>query len=287
MSSDNKTMLLKTCLVTGATSGIGLVTAKELASLGATVVLVGRSPAKCTQAMDSICRQVPGADVDFLVADLSSQEQIHQLNEQFRSRHSRLDVLINNAGGVFMFRQLSVDGIEMTFGLNHLNYFLLSNLLLDMLEASAPARIVNVASSGHKNRPLDFDDLQLERGYKGREAYGRSKFANLLFTYEMARRLEGSGVAVNALHPGWVKTNIGRNNGLIFRLLMPLVQFNAISTQEGAETMVYLASSPGAEGLSGNYFYKMEPISSDPGTYDGKAARRLWGISLELTGLMP
>jgi NAD(P)-dependent dehydrogenase (short-subunit alcohol dehydrogenase family) len=287
MSANDKSMLLKTCLVTGATSGIGLVTAMELARLGATVVLVGRNAVKCTQAMDLICRQVPGADVDFLVADLSSQTQIHQLNQQFRARHNRLDVLINNAGGVFMSRQSSVDGIEMTFGLNHLNYFLLTNLLLDMLEACAPARIINVASSGHKNRPLDFDNLQSEYDYQGRLAYGRSKFANILFTYELAQRLKSSGVTVNALHPGWVKTNIGRNNGLIFRLLMPLVQFNAISTHKGAQTMIYLASSPEVDGLSGKYFYKNQPIPSDLGTYDGEAARRLWAISLQMTGLMP
>ena len=155
MTLEGKLMLLKTCLITGGTSGIGEVTALELARQGATVVLVGRDPTKCARTTDNILRHVPDADVDYLVADLSSQAQIHQLSRQFRARFSRLDVLINNAGGVFMSRQLTIDGIEMTFGLNHLNYFLLTNLLLDLLEANAPARVVNVASSGHKDRPLE------------------------------------------------------------------------------------------------------------------------------------
>lgn len=278
-------MQSKVCLVTGATSGIGEEAALELARRGAMVVLVGRSVDKCFRSLDKIRSQVPNAQLDHLLADLSSQEQVRALSEQFMARYDRLDVLLNNAGGYFLWRQETVDGIEMTFGLNHLSYFLLTNLLLDLIKSSAPARIVNVASSGHKNNPLDFENLQAKGFFNGRQVYGRSKFANILFTYELARRLDGTGVTANAVHPGWVATNIGKDNGWLARQFIQLIQRNAITCEEGARTLVYLCSSAEVEGISGKYFYKNVPIPSDPGTYEEDDARRLWEISAQMTGL--
>ena len=282
-----ETMLLKVCMVTGATNGIGKQAALELARLGATVILVGRSHERCMETSEEIRREAPAADVDFMVADLSSQEQVCGLAEEFRSRYARLDVLVNNAGGIFLRRQTSVDGIEMTFALNHLNYFLLTNLLLDTLKASAPARIVNVASKSHRNSPLDFDDLENEKGYGIRKVYGRSKFANVIFTYELARRVEGWGITANVLHPGLVITNMGKNNGLIARLFQPLyLKWRGIPVEEGARTVVYLASSPEVEGVTGKYFFQEKAIKSDPATYDEGAWKRLWDVSEQMTELI-
>jgi len=194
----------KVCLVTGATSGIGLVAARELARRGAHVILVGRNRGKCDAAVAQIQAGTGNRQVEALLADLSSQQQVRELARQFRERHPRLDVLVNNAGGLRMKRELTVDGIERTVAVNHLAYFLLTHLLLDLLKASAPARIVNVASGAHRKATLDLDDLQAERSYNGWRQYCRSKLMNLLFTYELARRLEGTSLAVNALHPvGW------------------------------------------------------------------------------------
>jgi len=272
--------------VTGATSGIGKQTALELALMGAKVILVGRNHQKCIKARDEICRLVPSADIDFLFADLSSLDQIRTLAVDFKQRFARLDVLVNNAGALFLRRKVSVDGFEMTLAVNHLNYFLLTNLLLDTLMASAPSRIVNVASRSHLNSALDFDDLQTENEYGMRKAYGRSKFANVIFTYELARRLAGTGITANVLHPGLVVTNMGKNNGLFVKIFQPLfLKWRGIPVEEGARTVVYLASSPGAEGITGKYFYKEKALASDPATYDEKSWARLWAISEQLTGL--
>ena len=275
----------KICMVTGATSGIGLATAIELARKGATVIIVSRNPQRCQAAVLHIRQQTGSSTVETIPADLSSQFQIRQLAQAFQSRYSQLDVLVNNAGAFFLRRQESADGVEMTFALNHLNYFLLTYLLLDRLKASAPARIVNVASDSHRGARINFNDLQGKRGYNGFQAYGQSKLANVLFTYELARRLEGAQVTANALHPGFVATNIGKNNGLLARLVMPIAQFNAIRPEEGARTGVYLASSPDVEGVSGTYFTREKPVQSDPASYDLQAARQLWEISAEMTGL--
>jgi NAD(P)-dependent dehydrogenase (short-subunit alcohol dehydrogenase family) len=283
----NAAMRGRVCLITGGTSGIGAETARGLARLGATVAIVGRTADRAKTAVREIRQETGNENVDFLLADLSSQKDVRALASEFRGRYDRLDVLINNAGALFMNRINSVDGIEMTFALNHLSYFLLTNLLLGRLKASAPSRIVNVSSDAHSGATLDVANLQGSMGMFGMRAYGQSKLANLLFTYELARRLEGSGVTVNALHPGFVGSGFGKNNGRLARLGMSAVQRFAISPEKGAQTSIYLASSPEVAGVTGKYFVKMQPIPSSQASYDAALARRLWEISEEMTGLAP
>jgi NAD(P)-dependent dehydrogenase (short-subunit alcohol dehydrogenase family) len=273
----------KICLITGATSGIGRATALALAEKGATVIVAGRDEKRCQKTVAQIKRETGNPNVNYLVGDLSVQAQVRQLAADFHSRYKRLDVLVNNAGAIFFRRQVSADGLEMTFALNHLAYFLLTNLLLDTLKASAPARIVNVASNSHYGQHLDFDNLELKRGYSPMRAYGRSKLANLYFTYELARRLEGTGVTANAMHPGFVKTNMAANNGWLVRLFLPLVHLSSLKPEEGARTIVYLASSADVEGVTGKYFVHERDVSSDPASYDESSAKRLWEISEEMT----
>ncbi len=275
----------KVCMVTGATSGIGKVAARELAQRGAEVVVVGRSEARCEATVSQIRQQTANPSVDFLLADLSSQQEIRRLAGEFESRYPRLDVLVNNAGAIMLSRRESVDGIEMTLALNHLAYFLLTNLLLDTLKSSAPARIVNVSSNSHERAKLDFDDLQNRRRYWGFRAYAWSKLENILFSYELARRLEGTGVTVNALHPGLVGTNFLANNGALGRLLKMLVVIKGISPERGARTSIYLASSPELETVTGRYFFQEQEVPSSSASYDEDAARRLWQLSAEMTGL--
>ena len=280
----------KICLVTGATAGIGEVTARELARQGATVIVVGRSREKSETTVRQIRQQTGNPAVEYLLADLSSQKDVRALAQQFKSTHQRLHALVNNAGGIFIWRQASVDGIEMTFALNHLNYFLLTNLLLDALKASAPARIINVSSRAHLRAPLNFDALQSRRGYNGIRVYGQTKLANLLFTYELARRLEGTGVTANALHPGLVATNFGANNArlggrYLGRLYRRLFRVIAISAEEGAQSSLYLATSPEVAGVTGKYFVRRQAVPSSEASYDRAAASRLWQVSEELTDL--
>ena len=275
----------KVCLITGATSGIGLVAARELARFGARVVLVGRNPAKAEAVVSQIRSQTGNADVESLLADLSSQRQIHKLARQFRERSPRLDVLVNNAGGIWLTRTLTEDGLEMTFAVNHLAYFLLTHLLLDTLKASGPARIVNVASAAHRGATLDFDDLMGERRYDGWRQYCRSKLANILFTYDLARRLAGANVTANALHPGWVATGFAANNGWRGRVWQFASNCFAISSEKGARTIIYLASSPDVAGVSGRYFVRERDVPSSPASYDEEAQKRLWRVSTELTHL--
>ena len=230
------TMQGKICLITGGTNGIGKSTAQELARMGATVVIVGRNAQKTAQVVEEIRAASGNKNVDSLLADLSSQQEVRRLADEFKSKYAQLHVLLNNAGAVFMQRQLSVDGIEMTFALNHLAYFLLTNLLLDTLKASAPARIINVSSDAHARGKIEFDNLQGERSYSS-GAYGNSKLANILFTMELARRLEGTGVTVNALHPGFVATGFGKNNpGFLMKIIRAAVPLIARSPEKGAET---------------------------------------------------
>ena len=273
------------CLVTGATSGIGLATARGLAHQGATVVVVGRSAEKGAATVHQLQQETGNASIEFIIADLSSQHDIRHLAEEFKGRHQRLDVLVNNAGAIMLSRRLSVDGIEMTFALNHLGYFLLTNLLLDTLKASAPARIANVSSVAHEEMRLDFDDLQGQKRYWGFRAYGRSKLANILFTYALAERLQGTGVTVNALHPGLVATNFLANNGMKGRLLSFLFGLRGMSSKKGAQTCIYLAASPDVEGVTGRYFFQQRPVPSSGASYDKAVADRLWQVSAELTGL--
>ncbi len=247
--------------------------------------MVGRSEERCQNTVAHIQRETGNFHVDYLLADLSVQAQVRQLAADFKARYKRLDVLVNDAGAIFLRRQVSADGIEMNFALNHLAYFLLTNLLLDTLKASAPARVVNVASNSHRNSHLDFENLQLKRGYNPMRAYGRSKLANLYFTYELARRLDGTGVTVNAMHPGFVHTNMAANNGWLVRLFLPLIHRNSLTPEQGARTAVYLASSPDVETVTGKYFVREREVASDPVSYDEAAARRLWEVSEEMTGL--
>ncbi|MGH0028166.1 MAG: SDR family oxidoreductase [Myxococcota bacterium] len=283
----------RTCLVTGATSGIGTETALALARQGAHVVISGRSAEKAEATRSDIVRKSGNPNVDVLLADLSSLAEVRKLADSFLAGYPALHVLVNNAGVVHTERRVTVDGFEATFAVNHLAYFLLTNLLLDRLRQSAPARIVNVASDAHAFGSMDWDDLQSERAFggplpfvSGMRVYGRSKLANILFNTELARRLEGSGVTANCLHPGMVRTGLGQNNGGIAAtvaglLMLPL----ALSPARGAETSIYLASSPEVEGVSGRYFAKKREARLSRDARDTDAARRLWDISAELVGL--
>lgn len=277
---------MKTCLITGATSGIGKAAAQAIAAQGHRVVIVGRNPAK-TEATAAELRRVTGnPQLDFLVADLSSLAEVRRLAAECAARYPQLHVLVNNAGAFFMRRHTTADGLEMTFALNHLSGFLLTNLLLERLKASAPARIVNVTSAMERDARPDWDDLQMERRYNAMQAYAISKRFNLYFTYELARRLEGTGVTVNAVHPGAVATGIwARPLGRAGALLDPVLRRFMRSPEQGADTVVYLALSPEVEGVSGRYFVDRRPRASSPASQDPEAARRAWAISAALTGL--
>jgi NAD(P)-dependent dehydrogenase (short-subunit alcohol dehydrogenase family) len=276
----------KICLVTGATNVIGKAAAQALANMGATVVIVGRNAQKTAQVVGEIRAASGNQNVDALVADLSSQQEVRRLAEEFKTKYPHLHVLLNNAGGTFTTRQLSVDGIEMTFALNHLAYFLLTNLLLDTLKASAPARIVNVSSDAHSGGKIDFDNLQGERSYSGFGPYGNSKLANILFTTELARRLEGTSVTVNTLHPGLVNTGFGKNNpGFLMKIMGAVIPLIARSPKKGAETSIYLASSPDVQVISGKYFVDCKVTQPAPQAADSTIARRLWDVSAEMVHL--
>jgi len=277
----------KSVLVTGATNGIGKVAALELARKGASVIIVGHDPEKTGRVVKQIKEYSGNPAVEGMVADLSSMAQVRQLAEEFRQEHASLHILVNNAGAIFVKRMVTVDGYERTFALNHLAYYLLTNLLIDMLTSNAPARIINVSSGAHQGATINFDDLQSEQhyGYGGYRAYGQSKLANLLFTYELARRLNGTGVTVNALHPGTVATGFGENNGAPMKLSMRIFHQFALTPEQGADTLVYLASSPEVEGITGKYWMNRKAISSSPESYDKEAQKRLWSISAQLTGI--
>jgi NAD(P)-dependent dehydrogenase (short-subunit alcohol dehydrogenase family) len=275
----------KVCLVTGATGGIGLVTALELARQGARVIGVGRSPDRCAQAAHFIHEQSDREAPSYLNADLSSQAEIRRLADEVKTLTGRLDVLVNNAGGLFLSRQETVDGLEMTFALNHMAYFLLTNLLLDLVKLTPAARIVSVSSEPHQSGTIQFDDLQTRSKYSFWRAYRQSKLANILFTRELARRLEGSGVTANCLHPGYVRTQIFELEGVRGWLLRRLADALAISPERGAETSIYMATSPEVEDTTGLYFVSKRPAATSPAARDDAAARRLWHESEALCGI--
>jgi len=277
----------KICIVTGANSGIGKATALGLAQMGATIVMVCRNQIKGEEAQNEIKEKSGNDAVDLMLADLSSQASIRQLAENFQQHYQQLHMLINNAGVANLTRRETVDGLEMTFAVNYLAPFLLTNLLLEKLKASAPARIVNVSSESHQSGYIKMDDLELEKGYRLMRAYGQSKLALVLFTYELARRLQGTGVTANCLHPGFVATNIGQNGvGSIGRSIVKLIFSRlGISPEEGAKTSIYLASSPEIEGVTGKYFVKSIPVRSAPISYDETLQRQLWEESAKLVHL--
>jgi NAD(P)-dependent dehydrogenase (short-subunit alcohol dehydrogenase family) len=272
------------CVVTGANRGIGRATAEGLAELGASLVLVCRRLEEGQTVSRDIAKKGRAAP-DVIGADLSSQVSIRRAASQIQERYPRLHVLVNNAGVIPGRREVTVDGLEMQFAVNHLGYFLLTNLLLPQLIAGAPSRIVNVSSGAHTHVALDFADLQAERGYDPKEVYSRTKLANILFTYELARRLGVTGVTVNCLSPGVVATGMLADYMGVPRGRRAVDSTFGATPEEGAETSIYLAASPEVEGVTGKYFTREKPVSSSRGSYDAAAARRLWEVSERLTGL--
>lgn len=276
----------KVALITGATSGIGKATAIGLATLGATVVLVARNQEKGLAVRDEIRALSGNSEVEVLFADLSSQQSIRALADDFQQRYDQLHVLMNNAGGIFFRRETTVDGLELTFALDHLAYFLLTNLLLDVLKASAPARIITVSSNAEASGQINFDDLQSERRYTPFPVYAQAKLANMLFTYELARRLEGSGVTSNAIRPGPVATNFGGSGQSFMNRVFPLI-FRVIGKppEAAAKTAIRLASDPALTDVSGKAFYDEREVATSVGARDTVTQQRLWEISTKLTGL--
>ena len=274
-------MSSRTCLITGATSGIGRATALALAGMGADLVLLCRDRARGEETA-AAARAAGAPAVELLIADLGVQAEVRRAAAEFLAGGRPLHVLINNAGVVNLQRTLTADGLEATFAVNHLAYFLLTTLLLDRLRASAPARIVNVSSDAHRFGPLDFDDLMNERRYRAMRVYGQSKLANILFTAELARRLEGSGVTVNSLHPGAVATRLGTNNGAWARALIRLLRPFFRTPDGGAATSIHLATAPELAGVSGRYFANRREKTPSAAARDPEAARRLWEVSERL-----
>jgi len=277
-------MSSRTCLITGATSGIGQATALALAGMGADLVLLCRDRARGEETA-AAARAAGAPAVELLIADLGVQAEVRRAAAEFLAGGRPLHVLINNAGVVNLQRTLTADGLEATFAVNHLAYFLLTTLLLDRLRASAPARIVNVSSDAHRFGPLDFDDLMNERRYRAMRVYGQSKLANILFTAELARRLEGSGVTVNSLHPGAVATRLGTNNGAWARALIRLLRPFFRTPDGGAATSIHLATAPELAGVSGRYFANRREKTPSAAARDPEAARRLWDVSERLCAL--
>jgi NAD(P)-dependent dehydrogenase (short-subunit alcohol dehydrogenase family) len=276
----------KNVVITGATAGIGRATAIGLAELGARVAIIGRDPRRTEAAAVEIRAETGNPDVDAFGADLSSQAEVRRLAAELLEAYPRLHVLVNNVGGSWSTRHVTVDGLERTFALNHLAAFLLTNLLLDRLKASAPARVVTVSSGAQALGRIDFEDLQGERSYSEQRAYPQSKLASVMFTYELARRLEGTGVTATVLHPGVVRTEFGAEDPpLMARILVPLWRPFMKTPQQGAQTSIHLASSPLVEGVTGTYFAKGKPQRSNPASYDDGAAARLWQVSADLVGL--
>ena len=276
----------RTVLVTGATGGIGRATAMGLATMGANLAITGRDRERTEGAAREI-RAASSGQVDLFVADLSSQSEVRQLADKVLQTYPRIDVLVNNVGGYWNTRHVTPDGFEHTFALNHLAPFLLTNLLLDRLKQSAPARVVTVASNAHATGEIDFDDLQGEWSYSGSRAYNQAKLANILFTYELAKKLRSSAVTANALHPGVVNTSFGAEDPRgIQRLIIPFARPFMKTPAQGAATSIHLASAPDLEQVTGRYFANSKPKRSSKRSYDEAAAARLWQVSTDLVGLI-
>lgn len=285
MPPSTEAMKGKVCLVTGATSGIGKATATALAAQGATVVLGCRSREKGEAVKQEISRATGNTSVDLMVADLASIESTKKGAADFLARYPKLDVLVNQAGLYLNQRQLTPDGLETMFVVNHLSYFLLTNLLLPALKAGAPARIVNGSGGVEAAGKIDFDDLQGEKKFGPIKALAQSKLGNFLFTYELARRLEGTGVTVNIMHPGGVKTELGKGQGGFFGFMLRLMRPLFSTPEQGADTLVWLASAPELQGVTGKYFVKRKEAKSSARSHDKELASRLWKVSAELSGM--
>lgn len=275
----------KTVVITGATSGIGQVAAEKLAAMGARLVLVARDKTRGEAQLARLRRLGPGANHAIHFADLSRLAEMKRVAVEIAAAEPRIDVLINNAGALFAARQVTSDGLELTFATNHLAYFVLTHGLRQPLRASAPARVVNVSSDAHKGKQLDFGDLQSEKNFRGFQVYGQSKLCNILFTRELARRWAGSGVNANCLHPGFVATKFGDQSGGLLSWGVRAAKMFAISPQKGAETIIYLASSPEVADANGLYFYKRQPATPTKQAQDDASARRLWQESERLAGI--
>ncbi len=273
----------KVCVITGASSGIGRATALGLAHLGATIVLVCRNRTRAEATRAAIVTASGNSQVEIALADVSIQAEIHRLAQELLGRYPQIHVLVNNAGTLERRRSTTRDGIETVFAVNHLAYFLFTQLLLERLTTSAPARIINVASGAHRWGPLDMSDLQNARHYRALRVYGQSKLCNILFTRELARRLAGSGVTVNAMHPGGVATGLGSNNGWWAKLIATVLKPLILTAEQGADTVVYLATAPEVARVSGKYFVKRQEEQPSLAALDDDTAQRLWQASVELT----
>jgi NAD(P)-dependent dehydrogenase (short-subunit alcohol dehydrogenase family) len=270
----------KIVMITGANSGIGKETARVLADRGATIIMICRNKERGETALRELKEKTGSDKIELYLADLTEPDTIHDVVDKFKENHSRLDVLINNAGLTINEREITSLGYERTFATNHLGHFLLTQLLLDILKQSKPSRIVNVSSAVHTTANLKFNDINQKKHYRGYLAYANSKLANLLFTYELARRLEETGVTVNALHPGFVRTNFGKGGrNWILKAIFKFARIFAISVEKGAKTSIYLASSPEVEDVTGKYFVKCKPVRSSNASYDLEAQKRLWQLS--------
>ena len=274
----------KTIVITGATSGIGEVAAIRLAEKGARIVMIARDPARAEATLERLRRANPAVDPVAHMADLSRLSEMTRVAREIADEEPEIDVLINNAGALFNKRQVTKDGLEMTFALNHMSYFVVTNILLDNLTAAGAARIVSTSSEAHRRGTIDFNDLQLETGYGGFRAYCKSKLMNVLFTRELARRLKGAGVTANCLHPGFVNTRFGDNNRGFAITALGLAKRFAITPKEGAETIIYLASSPQADGVTGKYFYKCRESTPTEAAQNDEDAARLWAVSADIAG---